>query len=150
MRGVIAALEHLRDDQDFQKILKDEEVIAAMKHWTGEQRLSSGEATERFNGKPIIAEVLSKLHRLQLVCKQQGVGVPIQAVLAASTDPFYGINVPKDTEKAALDRGRSSDVPRATTAELANSPSWLELSLPNITFWWSFQVAGIAAVLVMY
>lgn len=166
MERVQGVLEALSKDALLQMDLKDPEVIAAIDHWTGKTRLSTEEAS-RFEENYRVMQVMGKLQRLQAECREAGIGVPIKALLAGSTDPYYG--VPKATSskdipkmpaavpmeeppemhvdnKAQAVTGTRSMLSEQEQEEIQGLETWLELSFLNIAQWWAWQFAflGVA------
>ncbi|GBG24224.1 Hypothetical Protein FCC1311_004422 [Hondaea fermentalgiana] len=90
MERVKGVLEALQKDKNLQEDLRDKDVLAAIDHWTGRNRLSTEEASRRFEENGRVRQVMSKLQRLQAESQAAGIGVPIMALLAGSTDPFHG------------------------------------------------------------
>ena len=65
MERVVGVLTHLRDDPLLQDDLQDDEVKAALAHWTGRARLARDEAERRFNDNYKVQQTLRKLQGLQ-------------------------------------------------------------------------------------
>jgi hypothetical protein len=100
---VEAGLARLHADRLFQDDLRDGEVAAALEHWSGTRRLPQHEAERRFNDNYRVRAVLDKLRSLQAACAALGLGTPLRAVLAGSTDPFYGLpEAEAEAERARL------------------------------------------------
>jgi hypothetical protein len=91
LAAVEAGLARLREDRLLQDDFRDGEVAAALEHWSGARRLPQHEAERRFNENYRVLAVLDKLRSLQAACAAVGLGTPLRAVLAGSTDPFYGL-----------------------------------------------------------
>ena len=113
MDRVVALLAHLRDDKLLQDDLKDSEVIAAINHWTNRVRLPVNIASERFTDNYRIEQTLNKLSALQRTSREAGIAVPINALFAGSTDPFFGTK--KKTKEA--NRKVFSDVQKKCLVE---------------------------------
>uniref|UniRef100_A0A7S3V077 Uncharacterized protein n=1 Tax=Aplanochytrium stocchinoi TaxID=215587 RepID=A0A7S3V077_9STRA len=88
---VVKILDSFKEDGLFQMDLQDEECLAAIRHWTQEKRADPSFVERRFNNNYRIQNVYNKLKVIQAACRQVPMGVPINAILAGSTDPYYGI-----------------------------------------------------------
>ncbi len=82
--AVEGLLAKLAGDADFQDDLKQPQVIVAMKHWTGENRLSAEQA-EKLMGDYRVLAVLQKISALQTACQRAGLPVPLDKVLRQET-----------------------------------------------------------------
>mmetsp|Transcript_11598 Transcript_11598/g.30555 ORF Transcript_11598/g.30555 Transcript_11598/m.30555 type:complete len:219 (-) Transcript_11598:47-703(-) len=80
MIGVWQALGKLKNDDRFHEALDCQDSRKALKHWSGECRLSSAE-TEEWEQNPRIMSILSDLKQLQHACAQAGMKVPLGSVL---------------------------------------------------------------------
>jgi len=141
---VRGALEALREDELFQMDLGDEEVRAAIEHWSGRKRLSYQEAEERFEENYKVLQVLGKLKALQAECKRAGIGVPLKALLEGKTDPFHGIELRKEEDRRKEEAAASLPLSREELP--GKSSDLLTLSLRNVAVWWSFQILFIAMI----
>lgn len=73
-------------DVELQEALKQPSVRKAIAHWTNEKRMSTEEAnklmdSDSYDFKYYIKPTLDKLQWLQQLCRQAGIGVPMDAVL---------------------------------------------------------------------
>jgi len=166
----VGALTGLRDDEFFQDDLKDPDVRAAIDHWTGKQRLSNKEAQKRFNENYKVLQVLEKLKRLQHACREAKIAVPLAALLAGKTDPFYGVETKKKTgetgdgetaiggsvekekvEQVGIEQVRENPTddsppefpalgPGAEKEEESFIDTLLELSPKNVARWWTVEI----------
>ena len=155
----------LKEDELFQSDLKDTEVKAALMHWTNKKRLNRDEAEKRFEENYRVQSVLGKIAQLQQAYRQAGLGVNLEAVLAGSTDPLYGLKKPKQNEENSNimedKKVIKQDIPiveeektkengeKEKEEEISitrESKSWLELTFSNIAIWWSVQIVIVAVI----
>mmetsp|Transcript_62092 Transcript_62092/g.134776 ORF Transcript_62092/g.134776 Transcript_62092/m.134776 type:complete len:262 (-) Transcript_62092:20-805(-) len=80
LREVVEVLKLLKADESLHDLLERPEVLRAVKHWTGEERLPL-EQCDDWEADSNVMSVLNKFKRLQFVCRRAGSGVPLQAVL---------------------------------------------------------------------
>mmetsp|Transcript_4020 Transcript_4020/g.4643 ORF Transcript_4020/g.4643 Transcript_4020/m.4643 type:complete len:198 (+) Transcript_4020:97-690(+) len=107
-KNVVKVLESLQQDELFQMDLKDRDCLEAIRHWTQEERASAEVIEKKFNQSYRIQNVYSKLKMVQAACREVPMGVPINAILAGSTNPYYGVESTSKTEKGEADKSRTN------------------------------------------
>uniref|UniRef100_A0A7S2G1M3 Uncharacterized protein n=1 Tax=Octactis speculum TaxID=3111310 RepID=A0A7S2G1M3_9STRA len=86
MQRVNSSLAQLADDRNFQQDLKVPEVVTAIRHWTGEKRLSEMESSSLFDEDSYayqthIRPCLTKLRGIQYECRGIGIALPLNSIL---------------------------------------------------------------------
>lgn len=80
LRNINGILKQLSNDEDLHDYLKEDKVLIAIHHWTGQRRLPSEESCRLQNYKPVMY-VFERLGKLQMICKEAQMGVPLDHFL---------------------------------------------------------------------
>ena len=104
------ALRALKRDDLFQMDLKDPAVLCAINHWTGRKRLPAEQANRLMSDNYRIRAVLERIRRLQSVCREAGIGVPIDRVLKGQ-ETLGGTNSSKT--EASLQQKQQGEASKA-------------------------------------
>jgi hypothetical protein len=143
-------------DSDLTDDLADPIVQVAIKHWTNEKRLSPEEAQNMLEDNFRISSVLEKFHLLQYACKQLGIPVPLDHLLARQkclseklVKTYFGeefwVTEPGRVQvekKVAKNRAKGDKVeefgpqlPSSSSEELTESEKELENKITKIMNW---------------
>jgi len=110
-KRVLHLLKVLKEDDGFHADLKRPEVLKAVKHWTGEERLPV-EGCEDFESDPRIMNVFSKLRNLGHACKLVGTKLPLFLVLEGRDDFLIpGMQEEKQEEQTGDDTEELEEIP---------------------------------------
>lgn len=129
--GLLAALAR---DEDFHDDLATPSVQKAMKHWTGECRLSPEEA-QGFEDDFRVMAVLRKIAKLQQACRALRMGIPMDHVTCRRSSLAPEL---VETARSLLTASLSSTAPARVAANIASnmdnsSSSSIDVSAAAVT-----------------
>jgi len=81
IQDINKVLHKLSNDEDLRDDLKLPEVIIALNHWSGKQRLQPEEAERLLEENRRVMYVLQRLQMLQSICREAQVSVPFDSFL---------------------------------------------------------------------
>lgn len=129
------------------------------------RKLTAEQAEAKFENYKV-QNVFHKIKELEFVCKKVELKIPLNAVINASEDPYFGVSIlpPKKEnifevqepiKTSALAAPESALPSKRKTIELktpdgAHFFKYLELTFNNILTWWSLEILFISVILKLW